>query len=68
MSHLHFTVRFLVLATRKSANCDSWRVSFHHFLTADFPHLEVKAPLDDAEQILLFGIFVGCDTSVEPSN
>ena len=65
--HLHFAVSIFRFPARKSPDGDPRRVSLGHFLTAGFPQLEVKAALDDAEEVLGLGVFVGCYAAVEPA-
>lgn len=65
--HLHFAISIFRFPARQSPNGDPGRVSLGHFLTAGFPQLEVKAALDDAEEVLGLGFLVGCYAAVEPA-
>ena len=65
--HLHLAISIFRLSTGQATNSDPRCVSLGHFLTADFPQLEVKAALDDAEEVLGIGVFVGCYAAVEPA-
>jgi hypothetical protein len=64
----HFAEVIFGFPARKTSYCDAWRVSLYHFTAAIPPHFQVEPALDDAKQVLSFGIFVRCDASVEPSD
>lgn len=64
---LHFAEIVFGLSAGQATNSNPWRVSLDHLLTALPPHLQIKAALDDTKEILPVGIFMRCNTSVEPS-
>jgi hypothetical protein len=56
--HLHLTEFLLGFTSRQPSDRNSWGISSHHFFAALFPKLQVEATLDNAEQILPFGVFM----------
>ena len=65
--HLHLAISIFRLAAGQAANGDPRCVSLGHFLAAGFPQLEVKAALDNAEEVLGVGFLVGCYAAIEPA-
>ena len=64
----HFAEVFLRFTARETSYGDAWRASLDHFMAALLPHFQVQSTLNDAEQVLLFRVFMCCDASVEPSD
>lgn len=54
----------LGFSSTQATNRDSRRVSRDHGLAALFPHIQIQATLDDAEEILRRGILVGCNATI----
>ena len=65
--HLHLAISIFRLPAGQATNGDPRCVSLGHFLAAGFPQLEVKAALDNAEEVLGVGVLVGCYAAVEPA-
>jgi hypothetical protein len=56
--HLHLAKFFLGFTSRQSSDRNSWGISSDHFFAALLTKFQVEATLDNAEQILPFGVFM----------
>lgn len=65
---VHTTVRLLGLATTQPSDGNPRRISPHHLLAALPPQVQVESTLDDAEEVLSFGLCMRRNAAVEPAD